>query len=210
MNQFTLCLVSAGESQTRYAKPDKPITEVEGKFWGYGDDPPEYLLKARQWKAVQFPTVGIYQGRLDVTKREYQGNVTNEVSLIVSSVHPVSEYVPVNAIALIGRVGGDPDVKYFESGSVKAAFSLAVSKGSDADPSWINIELWGKTAEVAANYVRKGRLIGIEGYLKFDSWIDKKTDLPRFKAIVKGDRLELLGRKDEQDSEQPRFDDEPF
>lgn len=107
----------------------------------------------------------------------------------------------LNVVTLVGRVGGDPDVKYFESGSVKCRLTLAVrrrTKNSD-QPDWFNLELWGKEAETAANYVRKGNLIGIKGSLKFDSWNDRNTGAVRTSPVIKVDQLELLGSK--RDSE---------
>ena len=74
----------------------------------------------------------------------------------------------INIVTLVGRVGGDPDIKYFESGTVKCRLTLAVnrrSRNSD-EPDWFTLELWDKTAEVAGNYVRKGSLIGSQRFLK--------------------------------------------
>jgi len=103
----------------------------------------------------------------------------------------------LNVVTLVGRCGGDPDVKYFESGSVKCSLTLAVNRrtrNSD-EPDWFSLELWGKTAEVAANYVRKGSLIGVSGALKFDHWQDRNTGVDRSRPVIKVDRLELLGSK---------------
>lgn len=107
----------------------------------------------------------------------------------------------LNVVTLVGRVGGDPDVKYFESGSVKCRLTLAVNRptrNSD-QPDWFNLELWGKQADVAANYVRKGSLVGIKGSLKLDSWTDKNTGAQRTSPVILVDRLQLLGSK--RDSE---------
>lgn len=103
----------------------------------------------------------------------------------------------LNSVTLVGRVGGDPDVKYFESGSVVCNLTLAVnrlSRNTD-QPDWFNLELWGKTAEVAANYVRKGSLIGVTGALKFDYWKDRSTGANRSKPVIRVERMELLGSK---------------
>ncbi|NJK53845.1 MAG: single-stranded DNA-binding protein [Leptolyngbyaceae cyanobacterium SU_3_3] len=103
----------------------------------------------------------------------------------------------LNVVTLVGRVGGDPDVKYFESGSVKCRLTLAVNRqtrNSD-QPDWFSLELWGKQADVAANYVRKGSLIGVKGSLKFDSWKDRNTGVDRSSPVVLVDRLQLLGSK---------------
>jgi len=109
----------------------------------------------------------------------------------------------VNIVNLVGRVGRDPEVRYFESGNVLAKFGLAVNRrtrNSD-QPDWFNIEIWGKPAEVAANYVRKGSLIGITGSLKLDSWQDRSTGATRTSPIIRASDLNLLGSK--RDNEAP-------
>lgn len=119
----------------------------------------------------------------------------------------------LNSVNLVGRVGGDPDVKYFESGSVKCRLTLAVDRRSrnEDQPDWFTLELWGKTAEVAANYVKKGSLIGVSGALKFDHWQDRATGADRSSPIIKVDRLELLGSKRDTDpSAVPGGYDEEF
>lgn len=103
----------------------------------------------------------------------------------------------INVVTLIGRVGGDPDIKYFESGTVKCRLTLAVNRrtreGEHTD--WFNLELWGKTAEVAGNYVRKGKQIAVKGSLKFDSWSDRQTGVNRSSPVIHVEQLELLGSK---------------
>jgi single-strand DNA-binding protein len=103
----------------------------------------------------------------------------------------------LNVVTLVGRAGRDPEVKYFESGSVVCKFTLAVNRrtrNSD-EPDWFNLEMWGKTAEVAANYVRKGSLIGVSGSLKFEHWKDRATGADRSAPVIRVDRMELLGSK---------------
>ena len=107
----------------------------------------------------------------------------------------------LNVVTLVGRVGGDPDVKYFESGSVKCRLTLAVNrptKNSD-QPDWFNLELWGKDAEFAANYIQKGRLIGVKGSLKLDTWSDRTTGANRSSPVIRVDRVQLLDSR--RDSE---------
>jgi single-strand DNA-binding protein len=107
----------------------------------------------------------------------------------------------LNVVNLVGRVGGEPDVKYFESGSVKCNLTLAVNRRTSKSdqPDWFNLELWGKTAEVAGNYVRKGSLIGVQGSLKIETWSDRTTGTNRSKPVIKVDRLDLLGSKKDTD-----------
>jgi single-strand DNA-binding protein len=103
----------------------------------------------------------------------------------------------LNVVTLVGRVGGEPDVKYFESGSVVCNLTLAVNRQSrnTDQPDWFNLELWGKTAEVAANYVRKGSLIGVTGSLKLETWKDRSTGADRSKPVIRVERMDLLGSK---------------
>ena len=106
----------------------------------------------------------------------------------------------INTINLVGRAGREPDVRYFESGSTVANFTLAVNRISRGDePDWFNLEIWGKQAQIAADYVKKGSLVGITGSLKIDSWKDKNTGEDRFKPVVRVDRLNLLSSRKETD-----------
>ena len=107
----------------------------------------------------------------------------------------------INTINLVGRAGREPDVRYFESGSTVANFTLAVNRISRGDePDWFNLEIWAKQAQIAADYVKKGSLIGITGSFKIDSWKDKNTGEDRFKPVVRVDRLNLLSSKKETDN----------
>ena len=107
----------------------------------------------------------------------------------------------INTISLVGRAGREPDVRYFESGSTVANFTLAVNRISKGDePDWFNLEIWGKQAQIAADYVKKGSLVGITGSFKIDSWKDKNTGEDRFKPVVRVDRLNLLSSRKETDS----------
>lgn len=104
-------------------------------------------------------------------------------------------------MTLVGRVGGDPDVKYFESGKVVCNLTLAVNRRTkNSEPDWFNLEIWGKTAQVAADYVRKGALIGVTGSLKFDRWQDRNTGSNRSKPVIRVDQLDLLGSKRDNES----------
>lgn len=118
----------------------------------------------------------------------------------------------INVVTLVGRAGGDPDVKYFESGNVVCNLTLAVkrrSRNSD-QPDWFNLEIWGRSAEVAANYVRKGSLIGVTGSLKLESWQDRATGATRSKPVIRVERLELLGSRRDGEAAGGGFADDEF
>jgi len=102
----------------------------------------------------------------------------------------------VNSITLVGRAGRDPEVRYFESGTMVANLTLAVNRRSrEEEPDWFNLEIWGRTAQIAADYVKKGSLLGIVGSLKLDHWKDRTTGEDRSKPVIRVDRLELLGSR---------------
>lgn len=106
----------------------------------------------------------------------------------------------LNVVNLVGRAGANPDVVHFPSGSVVCKLPLAVNRRSrDSQPDWFNLEMWGKTADVAGNYVTKGSLIGIKGSLKIETWTDKNTGKERSKPVIRVDRLDLLGSKRDVD-----------
>ena len=110
----------------------------------------------------------------------------------------------LNVVTLVGRAGRDPEVRYFESGSVVCNFTLAVNRLRKTDePDWFNLEVWGKTAEVAANYVKKGSLVGITGALKVEHWQDRATGADRSKPVIRVERLELLGSKRDNETSSP-------
>lgn len=102
----------------------------------------------------------------------------------------------LNVVHLVGRAGIDPEVRYFESGNVLCKFTMAVNRPTSKtdEPDWFNLEIWGKTAEIAANYVKKGSLVGIEGSLKIDSYTNREGH-PCSRPIIRVNRLNLLGSK---------------
>lgn len=114
----------------------------------------------------------------------------------------------INVVNLVGRAGTDPDIKYFDSGNVKCRLTLAVDRRKrDSGPDWFNLELWGKTAEIANSYVRKGKQIAVRGSLKLDTWNDRSTGVLRSSPVINVDDLQLLGSK--RDSEAEMMNNDP-
>ncbi len=102
----------------------------------------------------------------------------------------------INQVTVVGRVGKDPELKYFETGNTLAIFSVAVNRPTkNKETDWFDIKLWGKQAEIAGEYVRKGSLIGIVGQIDFDSWNDKTSGELQVKPVISGTDLRLLGSK---------------
>jgi single-strand DNA-binding protein len=105
------------------------------------------------------------------------------------------EIAMVNSVILVGRAGQDPEMRYFESGRVKTTFSLAVNRPTkERETDWFDITLWGRQAEVAGEYVRKGSLVGVEGRLDFNRWTDD-AGTKHAKPYINATNLRLLGSK---------------
>lgn len=97
----------------------------------------------------------------------------------------------VNKVTLIGRVGGDPEVKRLESGVAVAKFSLATSdsykdkEGNKIEQTeWHRLVIWRGLAEVAEKYVRKGMLVYVEGKITYREYTDKDNQKKHFTEIV--------------------------
>ena len=108
----------------------------------------------------------------------------------------------MNTATVIGRAGQDAEIRYFESGKVKTTFSVAVgrwdAKTKAEVTDWFNIELWDKLAEVAGEYVKKGRLVAIDGKLASSKWNDA-SGAQKERFFVRATNLRLLsGGKAEQ------------
>ncbi|MBU0507742.1 single-stranded DNA-binding protein [bacterium] len=111
----------------------------------------------------------------------------------------------VNRVILVGRLGKDPEIKYTPSGMALATFSLATDesrKDSEGNrqqiTEWHNIVLWGKQAEIAGEFLRKGKLIYVEGRLQTRSWDDAQSGEKRYRTEVQGNRFVMLGSRAEQ------------
>ncbi len=119
-------------------------------------------------------------------------------SLIPS--HSVMQHIR-NTIQLIGRLGQDPLRRTFDSGSQLTTFSLATSetytKSSGdrvTDTQWHQVVVWGKLADIAAEYLTKGREVVVSGKLVYRQYEDKQGNT-RTKAEIHASSLLLLGQK---------------
>jgi len=106
-----------------------------------------------------------------------------------------------NKVILVGNLTRDPEVKYTTGGTAVAEIGLAVnrtwfdqkSNERKEETTFVDITLWGRQAEVAGEYLAKGRSVLIEGRLQLDSWNDKDTGAKRSKLRVVGEQMQMLG-----------------
>jgi len=110
----------------------------------------------------------------------------------------------VNKVILIGNVTRKPEPKYTPKGTAVTELGLAVnrfipaSEGGERreETTFIDVTLWGRQAEIACEYLDKGRPVYIEGRLQLDSWDDKETGKKRSKLRVVGENIQLLGSRE--------------
>jgi len=105
-----------------------------------------------------------------------------------------------NKVILVGNVTRDPELRYISSGTAVTDVGLAVNdRRKNAQGEWVeettfvDVTLWGRTAEVAGEYVSKGSPLLIEGRLKLDTW--EKDGKKNSKLRVVGERMQLLGSR---------------
>ena len=105
----------------------------------------------------------------------------------------------MNTATLVGRVGRDAEIRYFESGKVKAQFSIAVirwdSKTKSEVADWFNIDVWDKLAEFAGEYIKKGMQVVVDGRISTNKWTDKATGNERESFFIIANNIRLLGSK---------------
>ena len=120
----------------------------------------------------------------------------------------------LNKVLLIGNLTRDVEVKYTPKGTAVAQLSLAVNETYVKDGekqetvTFVDCDVWGRTAENCAQYLAKGRPVFIEGRLKLESWDDKQSGQKRSKLKVTADRVQFLGGKDDQREAGPGEEDQ--
>ncbi|WP_454695921.1 single-stranded DNA-binding protein [Achromobacter aegrifaciens] len=121
----------------------------------------------------------------------------------------------VNKLILVGNLGRDPEVRYSPDGAAICNLSIATtsqwkdkSSGERREETeWHRVVLYNRLAEVAGEYLKKGRQVYIEGRLKTRKWQDKDTGADRYSTEVVGDQMQMLGGRGGGESggdEQPR------
>ncbi|HEY8649529.1 MAG TPA: single-stranded DNA-binding protein [Chthoniobacterales bacterium] len=107
-----------------------------------------------------------------------------------------------NKVMLMGNLTRDPEVRYTPKGTAVAEIGLAVNRiysGENnekrEETTFVDVTLWGRTAEVAGEYLKKGRPVFIEGRLQLDSWEDKQSGQKRSKLRVVAEGMQLIGSR---------------
>ncbi len=108
----------------------------------------------------------------------------------------------VNKVILIGNLGRDPEVRTTPSGQPVASFSIATNRrwrdrdgNRQEQTEWHNIVCWGRQAEIAGQYLTKGKQIYVEGRLQTRSWDDRETGQKRYKTEIVCDNFQMLGQR---------------
>ena len=112
----------------------------------------------------------------------------------------------VNKVILVGNLGRDPERRSTPSGQQVATFSVATSRrwrdrdgNRQEQTEWHNVVCWGRQAEIAGEYLRKGKQVYVEGRLQTRSWDDKQTGEKRYRTEVICDNFQMLGQRGDSD-----------
>lgn len=114
----------------------------------------------------------------------------------------------INKVIAIGNLGKDPETTFLPSGAAVCNFSIAVTESWKDKQSgeikerteWMNIEVWGNTAEACQKYLSKGSQCYVEGKLQTDSW--EKDGEKKYRTKVRADQVQFLGSKGDGRSQQ--------
>ena len=105
-----------------------------------------------------------------------------------------------NKVILLGNLTRDPEVRYTPKGSAVCDLGIAVNRvytteGGERreEVTFVDVVLWARLAEIAGEYLRKGRPVFIEGRLQMDTWDDKQTGQKRTRLRVVAENMQLLG-----------------
>ncbi len=106
----------------------------------------------------------------------------------------------INKVILVGNLGNDPEVRYSQSGSAITTISVATSESwKDKDGNmqerteWHRVKFFGRLAEIAGEYLKKGRQVYIEGSLRTEKYQDKQTGQDRYSTDIIADEMQMLG-----------------
>lgn len=107
----------------------------------------------------------------------------------------------VNKVILVGNLGRDPEVRYLPSGDAVANITLATTETwkdksgeKQEQTEWHRVAMFGKTAEIAGEYLKKGSQVYIEGRLQTRKWTDKEGQ-ERYTTEIRADRMQMLGSR---------------
>jgi single-strand DNA-binding protein len=110
----------------------------------------------------------------------------------------------LNRVLLIGNLTRDPELRYTPKGTAVVDIGLAVNRvysGEDGEKkeetTFVDVTFWGRQAEIAGQYLKKGRPVFIEGRLQLDTWDDKQTGQKRSRLRVVCENMQLLGSRPE-------------
>ncbi len=107
----------------------------------------------------------------------------------------------MNSVVIVGRAGQDAEIRYFESGKIKTSFSLAANRWDSKTKSevtdWFNVDVWDKQAEFAGEYVKKGRLVAVDGRITTNKWKDVSGE-EKERYLIVANTIKLLGSKKDE------------
>lgn len=111
----------------------------------------------------------------------------------------------INKVILVGRLGKDPEIRSTPQGTSVAKFTIATDEkftdraGEKQERTeWHNIVAWGKLGEICGQYLKKGKLVYIEGSIRTDSWDDKESGQKKYRTEIVANTMKMLDRRGDE------------
>ena len=111
----------------------------------------------------------------------------------------------INKVILVGRLGKDPEIRSTPGGNTVAKFTIATDErftdregNKQERTEWHNIAAWGKLGEICGQYLKKGKLVYIEGSIRTDSWDDKESGQKKYRTEVVANTMKMLDRRGDE------------
>jgi single-strand DNA-binding protein len=195
--------------------PQKSRGFAPQRITSHSDHQTQQLLNSRLYFS-EIPNIPFEDDDLVEDDYDADGQLSDEE--LEATLEGWDDTIPkFNTVHLTGRLGIDPEPRYFDDGKVVVNLSLATQrkyhnmermvekvKSGEEDTDWYGLEIWGQTAEFVSKYVDKGMRVGVVGSLQIDRWMDKITGEPRSKAKVIVRDFDILETRAESEARRAR------
>jgi hypothetical protein len=218
VNHLTLC-GKVINSQILHNSDGKPFCRLTLKYkWNDGKEKQYSTIAVEYYNTSEdedkiFDIDTQCDGQFVIVQGSFENYKTEDDSYHVALIgrgYPLllEKFIPINRIALCGRLGRDPKLTEFRDGSMVAKVSLATQRTKDSS-SWHNVDFWGRNAQKLDTYCSKGSLIGVSGQLQWYLPRDRVTGayLKEGNGIpfVRAEQLTLLGSSNNSSQREEDF-----
>jgi single-strand DNA-binding protein len=214
-NVVAFAVISLPSSLMRFAQPTSQLAAES-------DD--DFFNDVKSTKKESVSMGGNFFEKVDTKEPPVPQKKADEPPMSLEEMEmlctPFDEHLPkLNTVMLVGRVGNDPEPRYFDDGKVVLNLSLACTRkyhplerkvrnirSGEEETDWFPLEIWGRDAEYVTSYVEKGTRIGIQGQLTMDGWVDKMSGAQRRRPKILVRQIEIIETRAEAETRKSRKD----